>query len=321
MHSKFKCQAHEQATRDDQEMSETPAMRASKAPEQPQFGWSEAPVPFLPVPRLREVAASAAEQYRTARPFPHIVLDGLFSPDLLARIVDEFPRPSDSEWIRYRNTREVKLASEREEHFGPLTKGLLYHLNSSTFLDFLSQVTGIENLIADSYFWGGGMHQIERGGKLAIHADFNRHPRNNLDRRLNALLYLNPNWQEEYGGHLELWDRKMTGCVARIAPLFNRLVVFATTDFSYHGHPNALTCPEGVTRKSLALYYYTNGRPAAELRRSHSTLWQARPGEDLAVHELTRFKLIDFAKDLLPPVVTRLIRRWWFSRSGDSNAD
>ena len=201
--------------------------------------------------------------------------------------------------------------SSRDEYFGPLTKGLLYHLNSSTFLDFLSQITGIENLIADSYLWGGGMHQIEQGGKLAIHADFNRHPRYNLDRRLNALLYLNPNWQEDYGGHLELWDREMTGCVVRIAPLFNRLVVFATTDFSYHGHPDALTCPEGVTRKSLALYYYTNGRPAEEISASHSTLWQARPAEDLGGGpEPPRSRLKDLAKDLLPPVVTRLIKRY-----------
>lgn len=137
---------------------------------------------------------------------------------------------------------------------------MLYHLNSSTFLDFLSKITGIENLIADSYFEGGGMHQIRRGGKLKIHADFNRHPRYDLDRRLNALLYLNPDWQEEYGGNLELWDRHMTSCVVRIAPLFNRFVVFATTDFTYHGHPDPLTCPEDVTRKSLALYYYTHER-------------------------------------------------------------
>lgn len=263
-------------------------------------------VAFLPVRRLREVAASAAEQFRTARPFPHVVMDGLFDPDLLAGIVDEFPRPSDIEWTQYRSKREVKLASNRDKHFGPLTKGLLYHLNSATFLEFLSQVTGIENLIADSFFEGGGMHQIERGGKLAIHADFNRHPRYHLDRRLNALLYLNRNWQEEYGGHLELWDRDMRGCVARIAPLFNRLVVFATTDFSYHGHPDTLTCPESVTRKSLALYYYTNGRPPEEISDSHSTLFQARPGEDLGQ---LRFRLMDLAKDLLPPVVTRLIRR------------
>jgi Rps23 Pro-64 3,4-dihydroxylase Tpa1-like proline 4-hydroxylase len=265
-------------------------------------------VSFLPVGRLHEVATSAAEEFRTARPFPHVVLDGLFDPELLGGIVAEFPRPSDVNWSEYRSKHQIKQWANRDEHFGPLTKSLLYHLNSSTFLDFLSKITGIENLIADSYFEGGGMHQIRRGGKLKIHADFNRHPRYDLDRRLNALLYLNPDWQEEYGGNLELWDRDMTSCVVRIAPLFNRFVVFATTDFTYHGHPDPLTCPEDVTRKSLALYYYTNGRPTEEISRRHSTLFQARSGsEDPPVHEVLRYKNI--ARDLLPPVVTRLIRR------------
>jgi len=263
-------------------------------------------VAFLPIQRLRDVAASAAEQFRTAQPFPHVVLDGLFDSDLLAGIVDEFPHPSDIKWKQVRNKGEVKLESSRDDYFGPLTKGLLYHLNSATFLEFLSEVTGIQNLIADSYFDGGGMHQIERGGKLAIHADFNRSHRNQLDRRLNALLYLNQNWKEEYGGHLELWDRDMARCVARIAPLFNRLMIFATTESAYHGHPDALTCPKGMTRKSLALYYYTNGRPAEEISAGHSTLWQARPGEVLTE---PRSWLKDLAKDLLPPVVARQIGR------------
>ena len=152
------------------------------------------------------------------------------------------------------------------------------------------------------------MHQIEPGGKLAVHADFNRHPRNGIDRRLNALLYLNPDWRDEYGGHLQLWDRNMTKCEARIAPLFNRMVVFSTTDFSYHGHPDELTCPVGVTRKSLALYYYTNGRPKEEVSGEHSTLFRERPGEDL--HDSWKARMKEVARDCLPPIVTRTISRY-----------
>ncbi len=258
----------------------------------------------LPTDRLRALAPGAAAQFRAAQPFPHVVLDGLFDAGLLAGIVAEFPRPGDISWKKYRNAREVKLAANRDEFFQPLTKLLLYHLNSAPFLDFLSEVTGIENLIADSYYEGGGMHQIERGGKLAIHADFNRHPGNRLDRRLNVLLYLNDQWHDDYGGCLELWDRDMTGCAAKIAPLFNRMVIFATTDFTFHGHPDALTCPEGVTRKSLALYYFSNGRPAEEVTGAHTTLFQERPGEDLADQGSWLKK---FAKDILPPVLTRWI--------------
>ena len=128
-------------------------------------------------------------------------------------------------WQHFDNEREIKLASAAESSFGPVTRLLLYHLNSITFLQFVSAVTGIANLIPDPSFEGGGLHQIVRGGKLAIHADFNRHRNYNLDRRLNLLLYLNKDWRDEYGGHLQLWDRDMTRCEAKALPLFNRVII------------------------------------------------------------------------------------------------
>ena len=153
--------------------------------------------------------------------------------------------------------------------------------NSSTFVDFLERLTGITGIIPDPHFRGGGLHQILPGGFLKVHADFNKQQRLNLDRRLNVLLYLNKDWPESYGGHFELWNHEMTQCEKRALPLFNRLVVFSTTDFSYHGHPDPLTCPAGRSRKSLALYYYTNGRPPEEAEPEfHSTLFQQRLGVD-----------------------------------------
>ena len=152
----------------------------------------------------------------------------------------------------------------------------------------METLTGIENLISDPYFLGAGLHQIPRGGKLAVHADFNRHNKFPLDRRLNILVYLNKDWKEEYGGHLELWDRDMSKC-KKIAPLFNRMVVFPVTDWAYHGHPEPLTCPEGRTRKSIALYYYTNGRPENEVKKGKkSTQFVPRPGENFP--ELNRLE-------------------------------
>src|SRR5581483_6543461 len=117
-----------------------------------------------------------------------------------------------------------------------------------------------DGLIPDPYFTGGGLHQIERGGYLKIHADFDRHEKLGLQRRLNVLVYLNRDWDESYGGALELWDRAMTHPVVRVLPVFNRCVVFSTTDQSYHGHPEPLTCPPDRRRRSLALYYYTAAR-------------------------------------------------------------
>jgi hypothetical protein len=232
---------------------------------------------FLPLLRMGDVVASSAKVYRSAKPFPHIVLDDFFDSTMLGAVLEEFPAPGQLSWRSFNNQYEVKLFASADADFGPLTRLFLYHLNSLTFLKFLSEVTGIANLIPDPHFSGGGMHQIVRGGKLGIHADFNYHKHYQLDRRLNALIYLNKEWRPEYGGHLELWDREMTGCKVKVLPVFNRMVVFSTTDYTYHGHPDPLQCPDNMTRKSLALYYYTNGRPKSEITGDkHSTLFQER---------------------------------------------
>lgn len=263
---------------------------------------------FLPLSRMAETAISSRISYAQAKPFPHVVFDNFFDPTLLELILAEFPKPGEIEWQRFDNQQEIKLASASEASFGPVTRLFLYHLNSITFLEFLSNVTGITNLIPDPRFDGGGLHQIQRGGKLAIHADFNKHPSYNLDRRLNALLYLNKDWRDEYGGHLELWNREMTQCEARILPLFNRFMIFGTTDFTYHGHPDPLQCPEGMTRKSLALYYFSNGRPTEEITGAHSTVFRDRPQEVPRLTAGQRARTL--ARDLLPPIVTRQLKKY-----------
>jgi hypothetical protein len=264
---------------------------------------------FLPLERMREIAAEAHERYVSAKPYPHVVLDDFFDPALLDLVLEEFPKPGQIRWQRFENDQEIKLASSTEASFGPVTRLLLYHLNSITFLDFLSHVTGIPHLIADPCFEGGGLHQIVRGGKLGIHADFNKHRTYGLDRRLNLLLYLNKNWRDDYGGHLELWDRDVTRCEAKVAPLFNRVMVFGTTSFTYHGHPDPLQCPEGMTRKSLALYYFSNGRPADEVAGSHSTLFRPRLSDPVTPGPGLSQKLRRLAKDLLPPIIARQLRK------------
>ncbi len=228
------------------------------------------------------------DEYRDAfvkaQPFPHVVIDNVLPREVLDQVLLELPGPEDwanhADWNNANRTDAVKLSIPNDWDLGPSTRQLLNQFNSAVFVHFLERLTGIEGLLPDPYYFGGGLHQIERGGFLKIHADFNVHHRLRVDRRLNALLYLNEGWQDEWGGHLELWDAPMEHAVERIAPIFNRLVVFATTDVSFHGHPDPLTCPEGVRRRSLALYYYTNGRPDHEQSPPHSTLHQVRPGED-----------------------------------------
>lgn len=217
--------------------------------------------------------------YTSAAPFPHATLDNFLPEPILERVLEEFPGPDSIDWITFKGGRARKLATRDEGQMGAFTVRLLHELNSSRFLRALEGLTGIEGLIPDPHFEGGGLHCIERGGFLKIHADFNKHEKLKLDRRLNLLIYLNKDWHDEYGGHLELWDTSMSKCVKKILPVMNRCAVFSTTDDSYHGHPDPIQCPEGMFRRSIALYYYTNGRPAAELSRRHSTLYKRRPGE------------------------------------------
>ncbi len=229
---------------------------------------------------LLEVARQHASEYKKAAPFPNICFENFFDADFLNQVLEEFPDLSQKKAISYKNTKEIKLAGRGEQFFGAQTKQFMHFLNSEPFLMFLQILTGIkEPLISDPYFAGGGQHEIKPGGLLKIHADFNKHHTLGLDRRINVLVYLNKNWQESYGGHFELWDENMEGCVKKILPHFNTMAIFSTTDFSFHGHPNALNCPEDRSRKSLALYYYSNGRPAHEVHQNekrHSTIFKAR---------------------------------------------
>lgn len=224
--------------------------------------------------RLNADPAALREQYVNARPFPHIVLDNLFPNEILEEVLDDFPRPDEIAWRKFDNPTEKKLGYWHENALRPRIQLFLYEMSSAPLLQFLEALTGIEGLVSDPYYGGAGPHQIERGGFLKVHVDFNWHPLLKLDRRLNLLVYLNKDWQEEYGGHLELWNRDVSRCEQKVLPVFNRTVVFSTTDFSYHGHPTPLACPEGRTRKSVSFYYYSNGRPDEERSAPHDTIFR-----------------------------------------------
>ena len=144
--------------------------------------------------------------YSKASPYPHIVIKDFFDEKFLDEILDAFPDlskvQSSEEW---KNKNEVKFGNNNYSTFPEKIKLFFDFLNSNKFLDFLQKLTSIkEKLVHDPELNGGGLHEIKRGGVLKIHTDFNRHPNLNLDRRINVLIYLNKNWKDSYGGHLEL---------------------------------------------------------------------------------------------------------------------
>lgn len=261
---------------------------------------------------LMSLARAKKAEYKANSPFPNMYFDDFFNEDFLNLVLSEFPEMGDKGDINFQNPNEIKLASRGEARFGKATKVFMHFLNSEPFLNFLSELTGIENLIGDAYFEGGGCHQIRKGGYLKIHADFNKHKLTGLDRRLNVLIYLNKDWDESYGGHFELWNTDMTQCEKKVLPVFNRMCMFSTTDFSYHGHPDPLNCPEGRSRKSLALYYYTNGRPAEEINpglEDHTTLFVDRKGEKSEQSMRVYNFFVRTATNWLPPIIWKYIKK------------
>jgi hypothetical protein len=216
-------------------------------------------------------------KYRSAHPYPHIVLENFLDPELLRQCVVEFKVLNETDgWINYKHFNEDKRGLNKFDLLPETIKSTITELNSPAFLAFLSSVTGIDNLQKDDGLEGGGIHQSTRGGYLNIHADFTVHPHHrNWQRRVNVLVYLNEGWMEEWGGKLELWDTKMKACEEKVLPVFNRCVIFNTDADSYHGHPEPMTCPEGQFRRSIALYYYTVEKNPYR----HATNYQARPGE------------------------------------------
>lgn len=241
--------------------------------------------------KLNNFARANSENYVTADPYPHIVIDDFLGMDVVDQILAKFPAPDAN--VKWREISAKNAGGEkaqykkqglpREFEMPAIIRQLIWELNSGTFIRMLEHLTGIKNLLPDPLLRGGGIHQVLPGGVLGVHADFTRHTDYNLDRRVNVLVYLNKDWQDEYEGHLELWDRKVTHCVKRIRPTAARCVIFNTDADSFHGHPRELQCPEDVTRKSIALYYYSVGRPDAdrEVAPTSATDWQMLPTVEL----------------------------------------
>jgi len=250
--------------------------------------------------KLEALAAEKAEEYQNNKPFSHIYFDDFLPLAAAEAALSEFPEPREITWQEFDRPTEKKLAFDFVEKLPPSIREVLFFLNSRPMIQFLEVLTGIDGVIPDPYYIGGGLHQIKPGGKLEVHVDFNRHRKLQLDRRINVLIYLNKNWSEEYGGHFELWNRDMSAAERKILPVFNRCAIFSTTEFSYHGHPTPLACPPDRTRKSMATYYYSNGRPDEQVADEHTTVFKARPGTKL---EEPRTPVKDILRSLTPPVI------------------
>ncbi|MEG3123299.1 2OG-Fe(II) oxygenase [Sphingomonas sp. GB1N7] len=254
----------------------------------------------------QSLGAELTESYNAASPFPHIVIDDFLPPEVLDNVLarcDDLQLNEDG--VEFDRAQERFKRSYQPDSLPDDLRGLFYSFNSRPFIKLIENITGIKGLIPDPYFFGAGIHEIRQGGHLSVHADFNHHKVMNLERRINVLIYLNKDWKPEYGGSLELWDQGMTTLTQNIVPEFNRCVIFNTTSNSQHGNPHPINHPAGISRKSIALYYYTSTWDGT--KRSHTTQFQVRPKS--ADKRDWRVKLGEIKDDVLPPILARALNR------------
>lgn len=257
----------------------------------------------------RQLGSLLADDFQNAAPYPHVVIDNILPPAALNLALKGFPTvalASDG-WFQIgyagQNKRQIMPEDCNAE-----ARELFWFLNSRPVLQFLEGMTGIEGLIPDPYFTGGGYHETTRGGKLGIHADFRVHEQLHLQRRLNLLIYLNETWDDAWKGQLELWDRGMVHCVERVSPILNRCVVFRTDADTWHGHPDELQTPDHVSRRSIALYYYTASKGVYQDVPASSTVYMARKEDDAASHAQARkLRWWEKLRDWLPPILFRRV--------------
>lgn len=220
-------------------------------------------------------------QFATAKPFPFVKIDEFLDPafaDLVAAAYPSFDS-AIKQGRTFSAVNERKKVQVTDSTLFPKPVAELNNLLSSQrFLTELSYITGIPNLLADEALVGGGMHLTGPGGRLDVHVDFNLLQDRQLHRRLNLLLYLNPVWQEAWGGHVQFWDENVTVCRESFAPNMNRCVIFETSDISFHGVV-PVTAGAPYPRMSFAAYYYTQQAPPNWDGKFHSTVFRARPKE------------------------------------------
>lgn len=201
------------------------------------------------------------KEFQNARPFPNVEIDQFFKPEIAEALYKVFPKTTDEhKWVVYNNPIEKKYALTDFSAL-PQYQDLFGLLQTPEFVNLIKKISGIDALESDPHLHGAGLHQHIPGGKLDMHLDYSIHPISGKERRVNLIIYFTKDWQDDYGGAIELWNEDYTKCEKKLYPCFNKAILFRTSDVSYHGLPMPIKCPEGNSRKSIAIYYVSDPRP------------------------------------------------------------
>jgi hypothetical protein len=240
------------------------------------------------------------ETYASAIPFPHLVIDGLFPSHHLRPVSHDFETAPAHTWRDIHSGLQRKRATPPDSPLPACVQDYFNTLNSGPFIRFLSDVTGIGNLIPDPALHGGGMHEVGEGGAFEIHVDFERHPRTFLTNRLVVITYLNDDWLPSDGGSLELWHTKPPRRATSITPVFGRTVILEQSRLAAHGHPQPIR--EGRKRRSVTAYFYTNGRAPATESNLLSTTYVSHKGHSIRQRLELGLRLV------IPPIILMSLR-------------
>ena len=248
--------------------------------------------------------------FSKATPYPHVVIEDFFAYDIAHEIESTFPTDS-LEWHVYDNPIEGKLAYDRVDTLDqPVIAMAWKALQSSENVELIRRITSIPELENDPHLHGAGLHYHPRGGRLEMHLDYSIHPITGMERRVNLIIYMNSNWQPEWGGGLQIWEgtpQEPTREAFRMIPRFNTAVLFRTSDVSWHGVPDEIQCPVGIGRKSLAIYFVSPPRPEAAQRFKAS--FRPRPHVHIEDGYLELCQVRD-SRRLEPEDVSKLMPTW-----------
>jgi len=250
--------------------------------------------------RLPDTAENLHTQYVTAQPFPHLILDGLFTDEALEELLEEIPSLHDDRWVHHEERRLSKSNLRSAVDLGEIGYRHLSFLHSAAFLYLLAEVTGVWHMVPDPYLSGAGYHVVPAGGRFDVHADRNVDHNTGLTRRLAMITYLNKNWQPDFGGQLELWSTDASRCEVVVEPLFNRTILFEVADRNFHGVRPVEK--DGVERKSFAIYFHTVGLGDGKTAAPHNSIYAPT-----FYRSQTEMKRI--VRDCIPPLLLRGVQR------------
>ena len=242
--------------------------------------------------------------YQAAKPFPHVVVDGLFSPAILDDVLSEMADMKERQWMTVETQSKERIRRMRSGvELGGAGEKLVALVHSAAFLYLLSEITGVWQLLPDPYLQGAGYAAMQRGDFFGVHSDRNVAYETGLSRRLAMIVFLNKSWDPKFNGNLELWNPEGTRCEVAIEPEFNRTVIFEVAFPNYHGVPTPIDCPITRSRQSFIVYFHTVGIDGKEVAKPHTSLFAPN------FYRPAASPLRTMAREVTPPVVLKAVKK------------